>query len=81
MKLDMKKFGLAGGVLWAVGLFVWTIIAIFTGWGQDMLYLIGGIYPWYSISLGGAVIGLIWGFFDGFVGCWLFAWLYNKLAR
>ncbi len=81
MKLDVKKFGLAGGILWAVALFVWTLVALFTGYGENMLRLIEGVYPWYEISFGGAILGAIWGFIDGFVGCWLFAWIYNRLAK
>ncbi len=80
MKLNVGKFGLAGGIVWGVSLFVMVFISMWTGWAQQFLNLVADVYPGFSITPAGAVIGLIWGFFDCFIGFSIFAWLYNKLS-
>lgn len=80
MVLDAKAFGLAAGILWAIGMFLLTLISIYTSYAAELLNLIATVYPGYSITLFGSIVGLIYGFIDGFVGCFIFVWLYNKLA-
>ena len=43
--------------------------------------LIGRVYIGYAISPLGSVIGLAYGFVDGWIGGAIFAWLYNRLAK
>ncbi|MBS0656234.1 MAG: bacteriophage holin [Verrucomicrobia bacterium] len=74
-----SKLGLAGGVIWALCMFVTTIISIHTGYAELFLQTMQGVYPGYSISWGGSIVGLIYGFFDVFIGLYLLAWFYNKL--
>ena len=80
MKLNVKAFALACGLLWGVGLFAatWWIIA-FEGATGDPTF-IGRLYRGYAISPAGSFIGLIWALVDGVVGGAVFAWLYNLLA-
>ena len=52
---------------------------LYDGATEEML-LIGKIYRGYNISVGGAFIGLLWGFFDGLILGALYAWLYNFLV-
>ena len=80
MKLDVKAFGIACGLIWGIGLLVltWWIIA-FEGQTGEMTF-IGHVYRGYTISAGGSLIGMCWGLVDGFVGGIVFAWLYNRLA-
>ena len=77
MKLNVKSFALACGLLWGIGLFVltWWIIA-FDGATSDPTF-IGKVYRGYSISAAGSVLGLAWGLVDGLIGGAVFAWLYN----
>jgi len=79
MKLNVKAFGLACGLLWGIGLFAltWWIIA-FEGASTDTTF-IGKVYRGYSITASGSLIGLAWGFADGLIGGLIFAWLYNLL--
>lgn len=81
MKLDVKAFAIACGLIWGFGLFflTWWIMA-FEGASAQPTW-IGEIYRGYSISPIGSVIGLIWALPDGFIGGTIFAWLYNSLAR
>ena len=80
MKLDVKAFALACGLIWGFGLFAltWWIIAFDGASGEPTI--IGQLYRGYTISPAGSVIGLIWAFFDALVGGAIFAWLYNWLA-
>ena len=80
MRLNVKAFALAGGILWGLGLFLftWWVIAFDGATGEPTL--VGRLYRGYAISPVGSMIGLIWAFFDGLIGGALFAWLYNVLA-
>jgi len=80
MKLNIKAFALACGIIWGLGLFclTWWIIAFEGATGEPTL--IGMLYRGYNISAMGSVIGMVWGFFDGLVGGLVFAWLYNRLT-
>ena len=79
-KLDVKAFALTAALIWGLGLLciTWWII-LFEGISNDPT-LIGRVYRGYSISPLGSLIGLVWAFFDGLVGGWVFAWLYNRIA-
>lgn len=79
MKLNVKAFGLAFGLVWGFGLFLltWWIMAFDGPTGE--VTMIGRVYRGYSITPVGSMIGLGWGLLDGLVGGLIFAWLYNLL--
>lgn len=79
--LHPVKLGLSGGIIWGLCMFLTTIISIDTGYAKTFLTLMGDIYFGYSISGWGSLLGLIFGFLDGFIGLFLLAWLYNKLIK
>ena len=81
MKLNVKAFALACGLLWGIGLFLitWWIIA-FDGSTNEPT-LIGRIYRGYNISPLGSLIGLVWALPDGAIGGAILAWLYNLIAK
>jgi hypothetical protein len=81
MRLDVKAFALACGILWAAVIFLATIWLIVFGSGGETIRLLGAFYFGYSFSFLGAIIGAIWGFVDGLIGGAILAWLYNKLAK
>ena len=80
MKLNIKAFALACGLIWGLGLFLltWWLIA-FEGATGEVTW-IGRLYRGYTISPMGSVIGLIWALIDGLVGGAIFAWLYNFIT-
>jgi len=78
--LNAKSLGLAGGVLWGITMFILTLLNLYTGYGSMWAALMVDVYPGYEVTLPGSIIGLIWGFVDGFVGLFLLAWLYNKFT-
>ena len=79
MKLSIKAFALAGGVFWGVCFGVWTLVLATTSikYGLAFHQLFVGTYPYYAITPTGALVGLVFGFIDGFVIGAVFAWLYN----
>lgn len=69
------------GVLWSLSMLVFTCMSLRWGYGQEFLELMADVYPGYEVSGKGAVIGMAWGFADGFIGTWLVVTLYNFFAR
>lgn len=80
MKLNIKAFALACGILCGVGLFLLTWWLIVTGGSTGEKTLIGRVYLGFCISPLGSIIGLVWAFVDGLIGGAIFAWLYNLIA-
>jgi len=79
MKLNIKSFALSCGILWGFGFFAATIWLMMVGAEGKYIELFGDFYYGYSFSIGGAFIGLVWGFIDGLIGGTLFSLLYNFL--
>ncbi|MDH3523496.1 MAG: bacteriophage holin [Acidobacteriota bacterium] len=80
MQLDKRAFGLALGTVMGLCLFLATLWAGARGGGVH-LAMLKRFYLGYSVTVPGAFVGLVYAFVDGFLGGWLVAWLYNKLAR
>ncbi|PIW69006.1 MAG: hypothetical protein COW08_09505 [Ignavibacteriales bacterium CG12_big_fil_rev_8_21_14_0_65_30_8] len=80
MKLNVKALALTSGLIWGLGLFFVTLWIIFFDGASGDITFIGQIYRGYNISFTGALIGLVWAFFDGAIGGAIFAWLYNLLS-
>lgn len=79
--LKAGRLGLAGGILWGIMMFLCTILEIYTGYSYGLLTIFKGIYPGYTLSWGGAFLGLVYGFIDAFIGLFLLAFIYNKLGK
>lgn len=80
MKLDPKALGLSAGLLFGTLIFALTLRKALMGIPGEHLALLGGFFPGYRMSVGGAFIGLIGGFVSAFVGAWVLGWLYNKFS-
>lgn len=81
MKLSIKALALTSGILWGLAVFLVTIWITVTESGGTTLGKLHKFYFGYSVSWGGAFIGLLWGFVDGLICGAIFAWLYNILAK
>ncbi len=79
--LNAKSFGLAGGILWALGLIILTIIGMNGSYAPSFFSFMAEVYPGYALTGSGLVFGAIWAFVDAFIGLYLFAWLYNWLCK
>jgi hypothetical protein len=80
-QLNALAAALACGTLWGISLLVWTWLAIQWQVGASTLELLTDIYPRYEVTPLGSLLGLVWGFVDGFVGAYILVKLYNFFAR
>ncbi len=80
MKLRVRAFGLAIGIVWGLILFLTTIESTLVGTGQTMSKL-RTLYYGYQVSFGGAIVGLLWGVVSGFLLGAAVAWLYNTFHK
>lgn len=84
MKLNILKFGLAGGILVGGCFFISTIFAIIGIPGFDsFVKILESIYGYYgySISFVGALAGALWGFIEGLIHFGILAFIYNLLNK
>ncbi|HUX32558.1 MAG TPA: bacteriophage holin [Gemmatimonadaceae bacterium] len=77
MKLNVKAFGMACGLMWGLTLFIATWWVIMRTGASGSPTMIGRVYIGYTVSTVGSFIGLAWGLVDGWIGGMIFAWLYN----
>ncbi len=80
MKFNIKSFGLTCGIIWGLSVLLSTFWILIIGASGKTLGKLSKFYIGYSVSWGGAFVGLIWGFVDGLIIGAIFAWLYNKLS-
>jgi hypothetical protein len=81
MKLKPFALGLSLGLVWGGVLFVTTWLSFFSGYGKLFLDTLAvSIYPGYSISPWGSVLGLFYGFADLLIMGTLVGWIYNKIV-
>lgn len=79
MKLNIKAFALASGLVWGINWFAvtWWMMA-FDGITREVLFL-GRMYRGFTLSPVGSLVALLWGFVDGFLLGLMVAWIYNKI--
>lgn len=81
-RLDSTALGLAVGTLGGLGVFAATIILILKG-GDVVgpnLALLGQFFFGYTVTLKGALIGLVYGFASGFILGWLIGFFRNSFV-
>ena len=81
MRIQALPFGIAFGVVYAGVFFLYGFMAALFGWGAALAEIVGSFYVGFGPTLGGAMIGAVWGFAVGFVFFALGAWLYNMLIK
>jgi hypothetical protein len=79
-KLNITAFGLAGAIVCALIMVVYSVLASTTGFGIEMETVFESIEPGYTLTLPGVIVGTIWAFVYGYLIAALFSWIYNKLA-
>ncbi|HPQ81358.1 MAG TPA: hypothetical protein PLZ86_06495 [bacterium] len=79
--LNIKAFGLAGGIMWAV-VGAWATIMALVGVGSAPFDLIDQFYlGWMMPSYPGIALNVVLCFVDGLIAGMIFAWLYNRFAK
>jgi len=80
LKLNSVKFGLAGGILSALCVLLITLFADYFPMCANLILEAYGRFG-YSLRGGGIILGIGYGFIDGFILTWVFALIYNKLIK
>ena len=72
MRLHLKSFTLTCGILWGLAMAAMTVLSgitnhpftegEYTGYAGSFLKMMESLYPGYSISLLGALLGIVYGF-------------------
>lgn len=78
MRLNPKAFALTCGVFWALTILFCTWWLLIFGFQGQLMQHLDHFYFGYSVTWLGGVVGGVWGFVDGCIGGFVFAWLYNR---
>ena len=82
MRIDRVALGLAAGAVGGLGLFLATLVLVLRGGPVigPTLGLLGQYFPGYSVTAGGSLVGLFYGYVCGFALGWFFATLRNAIT-
>ena len=83
MKLSTKSLALTAGILWAASILITGLMNLASpNYASEFLAMVASIYPGFhaSGSFLDLIVGTLYGFLDGLVCGFIFAWLYNRLA-
>ena len=80
-KLDPIAYGTAFGIVAGITLFMMTLLLVLKGGDVvgPRLSLLNNFFPGYTVTLGGSLIGLIYGFVSGFLVGWVMAFVRNTI--
>jgi hypothetical protein len=81
MRLNIRALALSAGIVWGLLVFLFTWWLYLRQISVDQPTLVGKVYPFFTISPLGSLLGLVYGFVDGLIVGAAFAWLYNRLAK
>jgi hypothetical protein len=81
MTLNAKALALSAGILWGAAVFVITMATLLRGGAGQHVGLLAAVYPGYTVTYLGSIIGLVYGFVSAAALGWLLAWLYNKMGK
>ncbi len=83
MKLNIKAFTIAAGLIWGGAVLTVALTSlVWDGYGVAFLQVVASIYPGYdgSATFGGVVVATLYALVDGGFAALIFAAIYNLLA-
>lgn len=81
MELRKTALGISIGLLWGLTILLGTWWLLVRDAPGDVISKLSAFYIGYSYTWGGAIIGFLWGFVDGFIAGVLIAGFYNFFCR
>lgn len=81
MTLSVRGLSLSAGILWGAAVFVITIATLLRGGPGQHVGLLAAVYPGYTVTYLGSIIGGVYGFVSAAVAGALLAALYNRLNK
>lgn len=79
--LNPRALGLTIGLLTAIGWFLALSFSLLTGIGEITLTTLGSFHPFFSYDWMGMIIVVVEHLIGGFIAGWIFARVYNGLAK
>lgn len=79
--LDPKQLGFAGGILCGLSVMLLTFLSILTSYGKEWLILISEIFPGYTLTWKGGLVGLVDAFIVAFFAMFFLISIYNALKK
>ena len=80
-KLSPVALGLALGFFWGISVLLTGLIAYYFAYGVEFVMSMRTIYVGYEPTIGGSLIGGVFGLVDGFIGGGVIALLYNCFLK
>ncbi len=81
LKLDVKAFTIASGIVTGLANLVVSLFAVATGQGLQYFEILAPFHPGYTPTVAGAVIGSIWMLIYGAIIGALLAYIYNYFVK
>ncbi len=81
LKLDVKSFGFALGIVWGALMFLLGLMDMLYFWGNTWGRIMAMVYLGYRPTILGSIAGAVWGFVYASVAGFVFAWFYNRLME
>ena len=81
MKFNPRALALTSGIIWGLTVMLMTWWALAMDLDGRTISKLKNFYLGYDISFVGSIIGLFWGFVDGMICGFAFAYLYNMLSK
>ena len=81
VKLDIKAFGFALGLVWGILSFLLGVVDTLYFWGNTWGKMMALVYLGYNPTILGSIIGAIWGFVYASILGFAIAWMYNRLVE
>ena len=79
MRIHTKAFALSGGIVLGLLIALQTLISYFLNLTLESLNIFLSIYPGFSITPVGSVIGFFYGFLSGAILAGAFSVIYNRI--
>jgi hypothetical protein len=77
MELRKRNLGFALGLSWGLAVMLGTWWLMYMGSPGTTISKLSAFYFGYTFSFVGGIVGLFWGFIDGFICGVVIAWFYN----
>lgn len=81
IKLDVKAFGFALGIVWGGLMFLLGMVNMLYFWGDTWERMMAIIYVGYSPTVFGSIVGAVWGFVYASLLGFAIALMYNRFAE
>lgn len=81
LKLDIKAFGWALGIVWGGVTFLLGLLDTLYFWGNSWGKMMTMVYIGYRPTIIGSIIGALWGFVYASLLGLSVAWMYNRLVE